>query len=89
MVPYQFYSSGYATEWIQNKLHSVAKIMHLSRIGQRHQARNINDANTSTLRSDTIAHLQNQILRVVCVCGVVPLVIIGVVEIQMMPTLLL
>ena len=75
-------------QWIQNKLHSVAKIMRLSRIGQRRQVRNTNDANTSALRSDTIAHLQNQILRVVCVCGVVPLVIIGVVALSTMFTFL-
>lgn len=77
--------------WIETKLHSIANIIRqqrASRVARNCQARNTSDINSSALRAKVVAHMRNQIMRVILVCGVVPLVIISVVSMSAVFTFL-
>ena len=77
--------------WIQTKTRSIADAIrqqHRSQIAQNRRARNNSNINSSALRANVVAHLKNQVMRIIFVCGVVPLIIICAVSISAMFTFL-
>ena len=74
--------------WIQTEIRSIADALHQQRIALNHQARNNSDTNSSALRTNIVAHLKKQMMRIIFVCGVVPLIIICAVAISAMFTFL-
>jgi hypothetical protein len=77
--------------WIQTKLRSIVDAIRqqrLSQIARNRQASNNSDTNSSALRANIKAHIQNQIMRIIFVCGVVPLIIVFAVAMSAMFTFL-
>ena len=70
---------------IQKKLYTPITVM---RQRQSHQTSNTNDIISSALQSDVRTHLQNLTLKLLCVCCVVPLVIITILSMSAMLTFL-
>ena len=77
--------------WTQTKIRSIADAIrqqHRSHIAQNRQARSNSDTNSSALRANVIAHLKKQMMRIIFMCGVVPLIIICAVAMSAMITFL-
>ena len=73
------------------KIRSIADALrqqHQPRTAQNRQIRSNSDTNSSALRANVVAYLKKQIIRIIFVCGVVPLIVTCVVSISAVFTFL-